>query len=359
MAIDVNKPSSSEYSTKPTSQAPPPPCRDHQHNKNQTIPTITTQDQAFDSDTCDQDAAWPMSKWEILAAAMDAALFAPIEDTPGFTASAQDDFHKMTPEVEYDEQCYNYFDNDDDDDDEVIEIPNDMFDMPTMIKEPNPPVNDEFVPIPDGTFDQEPTIETVLETSATTVQQQLDTTITTMEDKLCTATTPNPMNDPKPITENQVTPMIIEDKFNHDKFTTSNDYYDNIDHEILRSTIDDDDYQAVPILPGMFDVDTTIETVLAISATTMTSDSPIKTQTPSKDLHVSSIPNNNTNKNKKKKKKKKATMKMTHMAARIKEEPNSSTNTKSNSTTATITENQVMPTIIEDKSNHDEFPVSN
>ena len=47
MAIDVNKPSSSDYPTKLTSAASPPPCRDHQHNKNQTIPTITTQAQAI------------------------------------------------------------------------------------------------------------------------------------------------------------------------------------------------------------------------------------------------------------------------------------------------------------------------
>ena len=46
MAIDVNKPSSGEYTTKPTSLASPTPNRDHQDNKNQTIPTITTQDQA-------------------------------------------------------------------------------------------------------------------------------------------------------------------------------------------------------------------------------------------------------------------------------------------------------------------------
>ena len=47
MAIDVNKPSSSDYPTKLTSAIPPPPYRDHQHNKNQTIPTITTKDRQF------------------------------------------------------------------------------------------------------------------------------------------------------------------------------------------------------------------------------------------------------------------------------------------------------------------------
>ena len=77
----------------------------------------------------------------------------------------------MIPE-QYDEKCYEYFD--DIDDDLVIEIPHDMFDC-----------DDEF------------------------------TAITTKEDEVCTTTTPNqppqPMNDPKPITENQVTPMIVED----------------------------------------------------------------------------------------------------------------------------------------------------
>ena len=116
MTIDVNKPSSNDYLTKPTSQVPTPPCRDHQHNKNQTIPTITIQDQAFDSNTSDQD-----------------------------------DFYAKTLEEQmqqYNEECYGYFD-DIDDDDKVIEIPHDMFDcdpttehMPTMIEEEyNPPID--------------------------------------------------------------------------------------------------------------------------------------------------------------------------------------------------------------------------
>ena len=163
---------------------------------------------------------------------------------PGFSAPNQDDFQNMTEE-QHDEKCYNDFDNIDDDD-KVIEILHDMFNY-------------------DGEF----------------------TTITTTEDKeandlkpgLTPNPTPQPTNDPQLITKNQVMPMIIEDESNHDEFTTSNDYYDNIDHEILRNTIDDDDYQAISILPGMFDIDTTIETVLATSATTVTSDSPIKTQT--------------------------------------------------------------------------------
>jgi len=37
------------------------------------------------------------------------------------------------------------------------------------------------------------------------------------------------------LTENQVIPTIIEDKSNHDKFTASNNYYDSIDNEILRT----------------------------------------------------------------------------------------------------------------------------
>ena len=49
MAIDVSKPSSSDYPTKPTPSVSPPPHRDYQRNKNQTIPTTTTKDQNFDS----------------------------------------------------------------------------------------------------------------------------------------------------------------------------------------------------------------------------------------------------------------------------------------------------------------------
>ena len=58
MEIDVNKPSSSDYLTKPTSQAPPPPCRDHQHNKNQPIPTTTAKDRP-NANKNNQDAIPP------------------------------------------------------------------------------------------------------------------------------------------------------------------------------------------------------------------------------------------------------------------------------------------------------------
>ena len=91
MAIDVNKPSSSDYPTKPTPPVSPPPCRDHQHNNNRTIPTITRKDQAIDI-------------------------------SHGFSnTSDQEDFNKMTLE-QYDEKSYNYFDNIDDDN-KVVEIP--------------------------------------------------------------------------------------------------------------------------------------------------------------------------------------------------------------------------------------------
>ena len=183
MANDVNKPSFSDYTTKSKSQAPPPPCRDHQHNKNKIIPTITTQDQASAissgiSDTSNraEEEARPKNKWIVLAAAMDSALFAPIDDAPGFTASDQDDFHtiptittqdqafdsasvsdqdevnKMTLEEQmeqYDEKYYNYFDNLDDDDVIEIPIPPGMFNtddefttsITTEEKESNPPVD--------------------------------------------------------------------------------------------------------------------------------------------------------------------------------------------------------------------------
>ena len=44
MAININEPIASNYSTKLTSPAPPPLCRDHQHNKNQTIPFTIAND---------------------------------------------------------------------------------------------------------------------------------------------------------------------------------------------------------------------------------------------------------------------------------------------------------------------------
>ena len=147
MAIDVNKPSSSSSPTKLTSAIPPPPCRDHQHNKNQTIPTITTQDQAFDFLSYFGFAEDP---------------FAPI-DSSGYTVlesdasdREQDDFNWITLEEQmYEEQCNAYSDNKDDYG-ESLEIPDGMFafddkftvtamittedeeaytSMPTMIKE--------------------------------------------------------------------------------------------------------------------------------------------------------------------------------------------------------------------------------
>ena len=142
MAIEV-EPRSSDYLNKPTPPVSPPPHRDYQHNNNQMIPTTTTKDQAIailpgisKSDTSDQDFNW---------------MFAPIEDTPGFTTSDQDDFHtiptittqdrafdsktsnqddfdQMTLEDQmYDEECYNYFIDNFDDDDEKIAIDFDMF----------------------------------------------------------------------------------------------------------------------------------------------------------------------------------------------------------------------------------------
>ena len=100
MAINVNKYSSSEYSTKPTPQAPPPPCRDHQHNKNQTNRTITTQDRATGSAS-------------------------PDDISPGVFAP-EDDFHKITLE-----QIFPDTSDDDDNDDQFT--PN-MFDIDPKIE---------------------------------------------------------------------------------------------------------------------------------------------------------------------------------------------------------------------------------
>ena len=97
MAIEV-KPRSSDYPTKPTPPVSTPPHRDYQHNNNQVIPTTTTKDQAIaippgisKSDTSDQDFNW---------------MFAPIEDTPGFTTSDQDDFHTI-PTITTQDQAFN------------------------------------------------------------------------------------------------------------------------------------------------------------------------------------------------------------------------------------------------------------
>ena len=110
MVTDVHF-SSGDYPNKPTSQAPTPLRRGHQHNNNQMILTTPTKDQAIAippgfSDTsnqddfnkmtlgeqmqqCDdeqyvvkdkaEDAARPKNKWMILAAAMDTSLTLPIQ----------------------------------------------------------------------------------------------------------------------------------------------------------------------------------------------------------------------------------------------------------------------------------------
>ena len=102
MAIDVHEPSSRDYSTKPTSPVSTPPCRDHQHNNNQIISTITTkvhnvppdispgifaskddfqlwEDEHYEAEDRAEEAARPTSKLILLAAALDADIFAPIE----------------------------------------------------------------------------------------------------------------------------------------------------------------------------------------------------------------------------------------------------------------------------------------
>ena len=151
MGIDVNIPSSSDYPTEQTPPVSPLPHRDYQHNKKKTIPTTMTKDQDFDSeainvpssisDTSNQDfnwftfdpttatttattvdqnrnqkessemtpeefqqwekehyeeedrieqAAWPKSKWCLLAAALHADIYAPIK-TATATITENDD----------------------------------------------------------------------------------------------------------------------------------------------------------------------------------------------------------------------------------------------------------------------------
>ena len=130
IAIDVREPSSCDYSTKPTSQVSTPPYRDHQHNNNQTIPTITTKDQNIDIPAgfspSDQDDFHKMTLEELMHD----------EKCSIGVFASHSDVNKMTLEEQmeqYDEKCYNYFDNLDDDD-EVIEIPHDMFDFDPTIE---------------------------------------------------------------------------------------------------------------------------------------------------------------------------------------------------------------------------------
>ena len=162
MAIDVNKPRSSDYPTKPTPPASPHPCRDHQRNKNQTIPSITTKDQDFDSKTSkleDPFAPYAQDDFDL---------------SHGFSdTSDQDqvDWNNMTEE-QYVEKCNTYFDNSYDDDYQVVPIPPGMFNplnfdpttetttyMLTMIKEESTPPNAADTPnhtdIPTTTIEDE------------------------------------------------------------------------------------------------------------------------------------------------------------------------------------------------------------
>ena len=93
MAIDVNKPSSSDYPTKLTSPVPSPPCRDHQHNKNQTIPTITTQDQVIGishvfPDTSNDNDDHKITLEHIFPGTSD-------DDDDKFTPNISDIFHQL------------------------------------------------------------------------------------------------------------------------------------------------------------------------------------------------------------------------------------------------------------------------
>ena len=205
MAINVNKRHSSDYMTKPTSQALTLPCRYHQRNKNQTIPTIITQDQAFNFNTSNQEDP-----------------FAPIKDTPGFTASNSDtsgqdqvDWNNMTEE-QYVEKCNTYFDNSYDDDYQVVPIPPGMFNplnfdpttetttyMLTMIKEESTPPNAADTP------------------------NHTDIPTTTIEDEEEILIPPGMFDIDNEFTTS--TPMEEEED------EKSNNCYDNIDNKILQN----------------------------------------------------------------------------------------------------------------------------
>ena len=271
MAIDVNKPNFSDYLTKPTPPISSPPHGDYQCNNNQAIRTTTPQDQATNappgiSDTYNQDDFHTISTSTTQDQAFDSETSNQDAIPSGITI---DNWNKMTLEEQYNEQCYNYFDNIDDDA-EVFLIDFDLFPsnpttdttthMPTMIKEKSTPPNAADAPIHTDT----PIVETEEEQQHTRHTQSKDWPVTVISNK----NTNRNKNKKKKKMQKKVTlkmthmPAIIEEEeeeeeeglipsgmFNIDnEFTTSNatekeedekssnNYYDNIDHEILLPT---------------------------------------------------------------------------------------------------------------------------
>ena len=366
-----------------------------------------------------QDAARPKNKWMILAAAMDAVLFAPIEDTPGFTASDhtiptittqvqafdsetsnQDDFDRMTLEEQmqqYDEECYAYFD-DIDDDAEVIEIPPGMFDtdpttetithMPTMIEEePNPPIIDnttttgdkEEIPIPPGMFDidnefttrntteeeedaeeeSNPLVDNIRINAATTIKEaekkQQQTRHTQSNDRpvsvISTINTNNIKKNKKNKKKKQkkatlkttYMPAIIKEESNS---PTTNNWIDDLTPRQKKALISAD----IAFIEQMkIEIQQQEQERQKWEQQTQSQ----QLETEEEEFSAPTTDDRST--------KEQVCTSTTESSTTEEEEFEVSATTilESNSTTAKITKNQVMPMIIEDKSNHDEFTVSN
>eukprot|EP00751_Fragilariopsis_kerguelensis_P002952 CAMPEP_0170809312 /NCGR_PEP_ID=MMETSP0733-20121128/33953_1 /TAXON_ID=186038 /ORGANISM="Fragilariopsis kerguelensis, Strain L26-C5" /LENGTH=808 /DNA_ID=CAMNT_0011164985 /DNA_START=53 /DNA_END=2479 /DNA_ORIENTATION=+ len=338
MGIDVNIPSFSDYPTKPPPPVSPPPHRDYQRNKNQTIPTTTTKDQDFDSEiptittkdqaidvpqdfswftfdtttatttatTADQNrnqdssemtleeefqqweeehyeaedraeqAAWPKSKWEILAATRNANIYTPIKATTTATSTENDDANAAT-DTDTDttthmptmiEENSTPLDADDTTIEEaeeqkqhtrpitVISNKNSntnknknkkkkiqkkptlkMTHIPAIIEEEE---EEEEVPIPPSMCDitNEFTTRTIHD-STTTIDDA------TLDDELTTSTTipeeDPPVTDNTTITEDDEEISIPSSNFDiDDDFTTSKSNHDEIHAMIEHTTIDDD-----------------------------------------------------------------------------------------------------------------------
>ena len=295
MAIDVNKPSSSDYLTKPTSQAPTSLCRDHQHNKNQTIRTITTQDQA---------SAIPV-------------------DISSVVFASEDDFHKITLE-------HIFPDTSDDDDDD-----------------------DQFTP---SMFDIFPIIETTTATTSGTATaaamtleefQQWEDEHYEAEDRAEEAINPTS----KWIL---LAAALDADIFAPIEETTTATITENDDTTDATTTTTETTTRMPTMIEDIAAADTPIHTDTLNTTIEEAAEQQQKpTHTQSKNRQVPVISNKNMNKNKKKEKQKTATLKMTHMPVIIEEEPKlPTTKTEEDKFSYTTTDETTTAMIIE---NHDIF----
>ena len=225
MEIDVNIPSCSDYPTKPTPPISPPLHRDYQSNKNQTIPTTTTKDPDFDSvfpdtsdnndhkitledifpDTSDDDEGMPID--------FDMFAFDPTTATTTATTADQnrnqEDLSEMTLDEEFQQWEEEHYEAEDRA--EQAAWPKSKWEILALDMNA-----DIFAPIK------------VTTTATITKENDEFTAIITTEDKEANSKPgpppnqpPQPMNDPKPITENQATPTTAIDRFDPPNFYDS------------------------------------------------------------------------------------------------------------------------------------------